>query len=1174
VTRRAVERLGAALIALACVTAPSVSAQAPADRSLFQTAQALERAARAGLAEPDAQDAPTLAAVRRAVAAYQDVATRHPKSAVVDAALWLGAQVSMDGYLRFGQAADRDTAVRMLTRLIRRYPSGAMAPLARLALPRARRAEWRTPVTLGRVLLREMPGRVLVDIDMDAPARFTSEHLANPPRFYVDVPFTRVTPALRNTTLVFPDAAVRQIRVGARPDGATRVVLDLAGVERCSAAPETEPTRIVVTCLLPARPDLEEPADLPPLVSHPIARVERPPAGATPRTRPEAVELLSSRPVAAVAPIAVTSVPSFDMAAAAPPAALPEPEPPAQAPAPVTPPSAGLPPAGVPAAPAPEPATEPVVPPVAPPTPTTVPAPAVAATPPPTAVPTESDAPAPLWSRTLDAVSGPAWLAGPVVSTSVTPRPADVPAHLPYSVSLPSVLFAVQPTVQVTAATQVTTGDASRLGQQRHVEPDLGVQWIAPGMRFGNAYADFNLTNRDGRAILGRAMFHLDGVKAAGLTWNVDAGDTWSSAVLPDFGHSNLLAPPVTFVGASISGRSNRSFLVVNGGRVTAQRNLFGTDTVPLGQDLAQALWAWRPSERLDLLARGSWVRSRAVDGYTALADRSIDGGASVRVRPAPGLELVADGSVSQFRRKGAPKDEVAPSGLAGVLWAGSHGWLQLNAQRFSLGRYPVVNFPYSDRAGVYGSGQWDLGSRVRLFGGVEQVDTNLNREASEQATTGLAPGTYSRGYAGLGVGISGSSMFTARVEQGGRRSEPSKFGSGFQSDTGVLTSEWHSRFQAGNLFVRYERRDNVDPGSGSSDFTQHDAMGQVYVNVAGQHQLFGQVLFSRRADGSGDGQTLWLAGGGTQVGLGRLFLRLEATASRTFDWTTHLTTPRQTLAAGLSGQIAPRTSVSIDMFVDRSIAAASQASPWMTRTMIRVTRAFPYGAGRTARAGTVGLRPGAAEADYDGPVGRVNGIVFADWDANGVMDAGEDPLPGISLAIGRTLTATSGADGRFTFFRAPVGEQLVRVDLASLPADYDPPAEPARPVAVERSRPASVDFGLFPLGAIRGTVYQDTDGNGTVGPGDPLVDAAVIVLDDGARTEATREGRFSFDPVRMGPHTVTLLVASLPDGAEIVGGTPTLTAELGRNAATATLTFLVKVEKRKEIRKVFAPKK
>jgi cell division septation protein DedD len=68
------------------------------------------------------------------------------------------------------------------------------------------------------------------------------------------------------------------------------------------------------------------------------------------------------------------------------------------------------------------------------------------------------------------------------------------------------------------------------------------------------------------------------------------------------------------------------------------------------------------------------------------------------------------------------------------------------------------------------------------------------------------------------------------------------------------------------------------------------------------------------------------------------------------------------------------------------------------------------------------------------------------------------------------------------------------------------------------------------------------------------------------------RKGRYHFDAVRSGDHLVRLLLESLPDGARIAGDAE-VPATLGRDALTAEISFVVAVEKRPEIRRVFPPR-
>ena len=114
--------------------------------------------------------------------------------------------------------------------------------------------------------------------------------------------------------------------------------------------------------------------------------------------------------------------------------------------------------------------------------------------------------------------------------------------------------------------------------------------------------------------------------------------------------------------------------------------------------------------------------------------------------------------------------------------------------------------------------------------------------------------------------------------------------------------------------------------------------------------------------------------------------------------------------------------------------------------------------------------------------------------------------------------------------------------------------------------------FGLIPLGAIHGRVIRDANGNGKADPNEEPIDGAVVILDGGARSELARKGRYRFDSVRSGAHLVKLLIDSLPEGAQIAGEAE-VPAALTREALTAEISFVVSVQKRPEIRKVFPPR-
>jgi cell division septation protein DedD len=140
---------------------------------------------------------------------------------------------------------------------------------------------------------------------------------------------------------------------------------------------------------------------------------------------------------------------------------------------------------------------------------------------------------------------------------------------------------------------------------------------------------------------------------------------------------------------------------------------------------------------------------------------------------------------------------------------------------------------------------------------------------------------------------------------------------------------------------------------------------------------------------------------------------------------------------------------------------------------------------------------------------------------------------------------------------------------MASLPVDFDPPTIPKVLLDVAKGRASEVSFGLIPLGAVRGRVVRDLNANGLADPEDEPIEGAVLVLDGGARSERAREGRFAFEAVRSGAHRLRLLLESLPEGSVISGDAEQL-VRVERDRLEPEAVFLVSIERRPEIRRVF----
>jgi cell division septation protein DedD len=720
--------------------------------------------------------------------------------------------------------------------------------------------------------------------------------------------------------------------------------------------------------------------------------------------------------------------------------------------------------------------------------------------------------------------------------------------------------------------TQVLSGSPARRVGERPYEPDAGLLWTQPGTRFGQFELESIATRRGSDLHLGRTRLALRDAKVRGLTWTFEAGDLYSPNDPGDYQFSNLATPSLMFAGGLMTARSARTVIQVMGGRTNALRNIFGSDPQMLGQTLGLARVTFEPNPRWTLNTRAARTRTSNVLEFTRSVDASEQAGGGARYVLTPSIHLVADASYVEFRATGATERTRDYSYVAGAHALLARGSVQVNATRFSPGDLPVLNAPLQDRSGVFASGEYDVFSRARLFGGWESVDTNIN----PYGVALLRPeATANRGFAGARVRVATRSMLSFRVEDGGRVATPVLTIAplnGFVrtvSDTGAVSAEWQTGFRTVTAFGRFARRNNLSVSGVGSTFTQSDASGQAFVNLSRQTQLFGGSTVTRQNDISGRGSTfVQLSAGGQQKVLGQgLWLRVEATGSQNRDRSSGILSPRSSLAVGLNGQLSRNTSIGLNVYVDRAPAAlVENDEACLARSTLRLVHTIPSGSARLPGAGAVSDGGRAVRG-----TGSIVGTVFADWNGNGQPDAGEELLSGIGVRLGAASIVT-GRDGQFSFANVPSGALTVGIDSAALPVDFDGPANSDITLQMSRGDARRVAFGLVPLGLVLGRIVEDANRNGSIDPDEPGVDNAVLALDGGQRSELARRGAFRFEAVRAGNHRVELLKESLPDGAVIVGETERSIA-ITREHPRAEIAYLVRIEKRPEVRKVFPPK-
>jgi N-acetylmuramoyl-L-alanine amidase len=348
---------------------PAVAATEQDPQVLYTRALARERGLRDGVRKP------TLAELRRSVAAYEEVVRRHPASGYCDNALWQGANLAFLAFDTFGQPADKATGLRLLAQMRTQYPSSSLNAQARVilrdrdaaaaasatggtpapvaappaavpstpapepppsvstskatppaasgALPRfvppvltdgskpaapgaakdvsSPSSTPATKVSIRDVRRTSLPDGMRVTIEMDGESTYHAEQLENPRRVFFDLRGARASAALQDADLKFTDDIVREIRLGRHPN-ATRIVMDMEGVESYSVFTLYDPFRVVVdfkrtaTSMPPAAPPTVLP---PPTRQTPAQEIDSP---AVPDAKP-----LPSRPITAIPPPALPS---------------------------------------------------------------------------------------------------------------------------------------------------------------------------------------------------------------------------------------------------------------------------------------------------------------------------------------------------------------------------------------------------------------------------------------------------------------------------------------------------------------------------------------------------------------------------------------------------------------------------------------------------------------------------------------------------------------------------------------------------------------------------------------------------------------------------------------------------------------------------------------------------
>ncbi|MEM7532276.1 MAG: SdrD B-like domain-containing protein [Chloroflexota bacterium] len=200
-----------------------------------------------------------------------------------------------------------------------------------------------------------------------------------------------------------------------------------------------------------------------------------------------------------------------------------------------------------------------------------------------------------------------------------------------------------------------------------------------------------------------------------------------------------------------------------------------------------------------------------------------------------------------------------------------------------------------------------------------------------------------------------------------------------------------------------------------------------------------------------------------------------------------------------------------------------------------------------------VSLTLGEAETRSDVNLGfwwpsSVSGIVWHELTQDGVLNDDEFTLAGIDVIlvdendveITRTQTLS---DGIYLFSNLNGGSYTINVDTTGYPVELTPSHDPdftadatTNVIIMGSGGLSQINFGYISYGAIGGTVWNDTNGDGAVdGDEASIADVTLLLVDrDGTQISSTVSsdtGEYRFDPVRLDAYEVQVDTATLPAG-------------------------------------------
>ena len=194
-----------------------------------------------------------------------------------------------------------------------------------------------------------------------------------------------------------------------------------------------------------------------------------------------------------------------------------------------------------------------------------------------------------------------------------------------------------------------------------------------------------------------------------------------------------------------------------------------------------------------------------------------------------------------------------------------------------------------------------------------------------------------------------------------------------------------------------------------------------------------------------------------------------------------------------------------------------------------------------------------------------ISGYAFVDANSNGLKDGGETGLENVSVTLSNGATASTAANGSYTFTGLNSGSYTVSTGAF---AGYNHTSSSTVPVIITTSN-GNANFGYaVSTFKISGYTFVDLDGDGTKGTGEGGFGGILVTLSNGATTISDPlTGIYTFSGLSSGSYTVS--INPIPVLGYIVTGASSVIVSVATSDATADFGIINPVDRTQELKKV-----